>query len=246
MSCIEANVEPGLKRQNDTAVLADRKVSEVPVIFIEGESISLSEAKSKVCQFLVNQYPADLDESPVVVSEDVASIDVFADDLDGETDWQLADLTGSFDLRSRAIIRVDYGLLPEASTVVSNSIPSSIAYLFPLDIRGVEATSRVCNPKVRVSASYSTISSKNTSFGDLTSPRASKNLELAVASVESSSTELCLPFPEDAVGIMHEWIQSQGPQLHAVEPGCVAAKGDRAAAGCNIHSLTTSELALRN
>lgn len=84
MSCVEASVEPGRKHQNNEAGLADCRVPEVPVVMLEGESMSLSEEKSKVRQFLAIQYPADLEESPVAAPEEAASIGVFAVDLEGE------------------------------------------------------------------------------------------------------------------------------------------------------------------
>lgn len=43
MRCFEAIFELGRKRQKDSALLAGHKDSEVPVIFLEGESMSLSE-----------------------------------------------------------------------------------------------------------------------------------------------------------------------------------------------------------
>lgn len=39
------------------------------MIFVEGPSISLSEAKSQVRQFLAAQYPADVGDSPLVAPE---------------------------------------------------------------------------------------------------------------------------------------------------------------------------------
>lgn len=38
--CMEANVKRSRKRQNDGAVLADRTLPEVPVILVEGKSLS--------------------------------------------------------------------------------------------------------------------------------------------------------------------------------------------------------------
>lgn len=36
VKCVGATVEPGCKRLNDSAVLADPKLRDVPVIFVEG------------------------------------------------------------------------------------------------------------------------------------------------------------------------------------------------------------------
>lgn len=66
VSCIEATVELGRKRLNDGAGLANRKHSEVPKIFVEDESISLSEANLHVHQILTSPNFPDLEESPVV------------------------------------------------------------------------------------------------------------------------------------------------------------------------------------
>lgn len=65
--------------------MADSRVPEIPVIFVNGDPMSLLEAKSRVCQFLANQYPADLKGSSVAASEDVRSIYVFTKDIHGET-----------------------------------------------------------------------------------------------------------------------------------------------------------------
>lgn len=41
MRCVEASVEPGQKRQNDDEVSAYRKALEIPMIVLDGESMSL-------------------------------------------------------------------------------------------------------------------------------------------------------------------------------------------------------------
>lgn len=90
MSLAEAGGEPGPKSQSDGAVLPDCKVAEVPVKFLEGESVPLSEAESAaVCQFIGSLYPAGVEESLPAVPEKVASIDVLADDLESEANWGL-------------------------------------------------------------------------------------------------------------------------------------------------------------
>lgn len=44
VSCIEAIVEPSQNCQNDGAVLADGELSGVRLVFLEGDSMSLSRA----------------------------------------------------------------------------------------------------------------------------------------------------------------------------------------------------------
>lgn len=63
MSCTDASVNQGPKGQIDGAGLADRKVSEVPVIFLEGKLISRLEARSQVRQFIATQNLAGLEQS---------------------------------------------------------------------------------------------------------------------------------------------------------------------------------------
>lgn len=94
--CVQATDEPGRRGRNHGAVLADHKLREVPVIFVEGESISLSEVKLGVHQFLAAQYPAILEEPLARASKEVASIEVLANDLEGEPDCDLANLTRAF------------------------------------------------------------------------------------------------------------------------------------------------------
>lgn len=98
VSCVEAIVEPGPKRVDDNAVLEDCMFLEVHIISVEGDSMSLAEAKSPVRQFWATQHPPNLEESPAAAPEGVGSTNVLAGDLDGETDWDLASWTGDPDL----------------------------------------------------------------------------------------------------------------------------------------------------
>lgn len=91
---LEAKVEMGRKRQNDSAMLAVCTLPLIPVIFLEGEPIYLSEARSQVRKLLATHYLLDLEKSPVVAPEEVATIDVLAGDLDGEANLDLANLKG--------------------------------------------------------------------------------------------------------------------------------------------------------
>lgn len=59
VSSVEEIVEPGRKRQSYGAVLADGKLPKVPLILVEGEFLSLSEAKSKMRHFSGTRYLAD-------------------------------------------------------------------------------------------------------------------------------------------------------------------------------------------
>lgn len=96
----EATVEPGRNCLNNGAALTDLKLPKVPAIFVKGESTSLSEGKLLVSQFFAPQYPADPEESSVVALEEPESIIMLAGDLEGEDDWDLADLTNGPDLGS--------------------------------------------------------------------------------------------------------------------------------------------------
>lgn len=83
---VESIVKPGRKILRDGAVLTDLKLTEVPVVFVEGESMSLPEVKSQVLQLLSTRYPFSLEESLVVASEAVASIHALTSDMDCEDD----------------------------------------------------------------------------------------------------------------------------------------------------------------
>lgn len=107
MSCVEASVESGQKREKVAVVLENRKVLEVSLSYVEGESMFLSDAKSQVRQLLVDWYHADLEQSLDAAPEDVGSIDVLAGELKEEGDWDLANWTGENVFRSRASILDD-------------------------------------------------------------------------------------------------------------------------------------------
>lgn len=80
------SVEPRRKRKDNNAVLANRTVPDVPVIFLDLKLISLSGAKSPVRQFLVTCYPLDLEKSQGAALEGGASIEELARVLDSEAD----------------------------------------------------------------------------------------------------------------------------------------------------------------
>lgn len=87
MGCVKASVEPVRKHLNDGEVLADRKLPELPVILVQDDSMSLSEAKSQRHQFLAARYHADLVESPAAAPAEVVSIYLLTGDPDAEADW---------------------------------------------------------------------------------------------------------------------------------------------------------------
>lgn len=60
VSNVESTLEPCLKRLIYGAVLTECQVLEVPVIFVEGDPMSLSEVQSPGTQFLETQNPSDL------------------------------------------------------------------------------------------------------------------------------------------------------------------------------------------
>lgn len=53
VSSVEATVELGWKSLSDGVALVDHKLLELLVILVENETMSLSEARSKLCQLLV-------------------------------------------------------------------------------------------------------------------------------------------------------------------------------------------------
>lgn len=52
VSSVESTVKPGGKHRNNGAMLRDRKLLEVTAILVDGEPMTLLEAKSQVRQFL--------------------------------------------------------------------------------------------------------------------------------------------------------------------------------------------------
>lgn len=126
MSCDEAAVEVRWKLLNDGAVMADRKLPEIFVIYVRGESTSLQEVKSQVNGFLATQYPASLEESLAATRKYVGSINVVDGDLEGDLDLDFAELTEGPGLGRRAIIRCNYGHFCEACSVVNKSDFSSM------------------------------------------------------------------------------------------------------------------------
>lgn len=70
LSCCDwLAVEPGHKHSNNCAVLPDRILPKVPLIFVEGESMSLLEAKSRGPQFLEPRYFTYFEDSPAADPE---------------------------------------------------------------------------------------------------------------------------------------------------------------------------------
>lgn len=72
-----ASVESDKNIQDYGAVMADRKLPAVHVIFAEGSSMLLSEATSHVRQFFATWYSADHTESSAAAPEEVASMTYF-------------------------------------------------------------------------------------------------------------------------------------------------------------------------
>lgn len=127
----------------------------------------------------------------------------------------------------------------------SRSVPSSVADLLSLALRGVEVMSRVYILEVLLGASESTFSSNNTRLCELESQLASRNSEFDAAGVELSLTERFLRFVQDVASLMCKEVQSQGQQHHKVEAVGAAAEVSRTAAESKVQCLTASESALR-
>lgn len=157
MSNFDRTVGPGRKHLNDVAGLTDLWLPEIPIIFVEGESMSMSQVKVQVHQFLVTRYPTHLAKSPASAPGEVGDIDWLASDLESYKDWELTDLTGSPHLSSLGRIRGVYGRLREACSVVDESVLSSVANTISLRIRRVEPISRTFILKVRMGALASTV-----------------------------------------------------------------------------------------
>lgn len=120
-------------------MLANLKVPEVRLRSLEGKIVSIAETKLQGRQQLATQFLTDLKNSSVEDPENVASIDVFAGDLDGDPYLDLSDLTGGPDFSSLVITFINYGLLREACWVVTVSVPSLVSHLFSVASCGMEA-----------------------------------------------------------------------------------------------------------
>lgn len=88
------------------------------------------------------QCPDNVEDSPVVAPEEVASMNVFTRDLDGEKDCHLADLTGSTDLEIQTSASRHQMGLREGCLVVNEFVCSLVGDLLLLAIHGVEKMSR--------------------------------------------------------------------------------------------------------
>lgn len=208
MSCFEATTRPSRKHLNDGAVLADCRLPEVPVIFVECECVSIYEAKSQVCQSLAVRYPDDFEEFPAAAHEERTIIDVLA--RPGECSLlELGQFEGRSHSGNRDCICGDYEHFCEWCSEVSESVPSLFPELLSLAICIVEALSRASILKVSVEALESTLASNNTRMRELESPFASKNPKLNVATAELESTKRRLWFSEDAFSLRQENFQSQ-------------------------------------
>lgn len=103
------------------------KFPEVPVILVEGESLSLPESKTQVRQFLAVLDPFDLEAPPAVAPQELPSIDLLAGDLEGEAGCDLSNVMGGLYFGSLATVCGDCGRLFGACSVVNESVPSSVA-----------------------------------------------------------------------------------------------------------------------
>lgn len=126
----------------DGALLADRKVSETRLIFVEVSLVSQLEPKPQVSQLLPTLYPDQVEKTPAEALEEVARIDLLAGHLDSKADLDLANLTGGPELGSLSSILGNYGCLLEACYVVRESAPLLVAEFLSLVISDVDAVSR--------------------------------------------------------------------------------------------------------
>lgn len=108
-------------------MLADPKPPEIPAVSLQDVSLSFLKVSSQVRQFLVTQYPADIEENSVTAPEEVASTEVLDGILDNKVYWDLTSLTGGLDLRIRSSTRRNYGCLVEACSVFSEPAALMVA-----------------------------------------------------------------------------------------------------------------------
>lgn len=182
-------VEPGRKRLNESLVLKNCKLPEIPVFFVECEPMALSEAKLRVDPFMTTRYPSNLEESPGGGHKEVESIDVLSSYLEGEADLDLADLTGGSDLTIQTSIPSDHRHLCTACSAVNEPIPSSVADLLLLAIQGVEVTSRACILEVRFGPLESTLLPNHRRIGEVEQQIKSKNSVFEESTVELQSID---------------------------------------------------------
>lgn len=161
--------------------------------------MSLSWVKTQMRQFLTTRCPADSEESTITAPQEVVTIDVPAGDLKGDADWDFADLIGGSNVDSRTSIRCDYGHVREACSASNDSVPSSVADLLLLTVRGAEEMSRASTTEVFVGALESTLSSNNTSIRESGGQFTSRNLQFDAPAAEVVSTKLRLRFFNDTV-----------------------------------------------
>lgn len=158
-------------------VLAHYTLSNVPVLCVNGKSMSLSEAKTEGRQLLAARYPADHEESLPVGSEEVVSINLLDRDLSCEADRDLDTLTRGPDIGSQASIGGEYGRLHEVCYVVKKSVSPLVSYFLPLAICDMETTSRASIVDGLLCALETMLSSTNTGIWELKSKIAFKNSE---------------------------------------------------------------------
>lgn len=165
MCCFEATFEPGGERLSAGEGLAYLRLSEVPVIFVGSASMSISEAKFHVHLLMGARYAVKFEEFPAGALEEVASMDMLPGDLEVKVERYVADPTGGLDLGNLVSICGDYERFLETYSMTSDSIPSSVADLLSLAIRGVEAMTRTSILEVRIGGLESTLSSNSTHIG---------------------------------------------------------------------------------
>lgn len=117
--------------------------------------------------------------------------------------------------------------------MVNESVPSSVADLKSLAIRGMRAMSRASIREVRVGALETTLLFSYTCNGELESQLLSEYTEFDAATAEPVSTKGRLRFAEDLVSLMHEKAPNHGTQHRKEEAEHVAAETTRAAAESN-------------
>lgn len=83
VSYVKRSVELSRNFQNDGVLRADRKLPNVPVIFVEVDIMSLTVAKAEVHHLSATRYPASLEEYQTGAPKEMGSIEVLAIYLKG-------------------------------------------------------------------------------------------------------------------------------------------------------------------
>lgn len=118
------------------------------------------------------------------------------------------DVTSNPDLFSPAIIRINSARLKESSSVVDETVRSSVPHLLLPGIRKVEVISNVAVPGLVLPALECTLAFRDMQMGYLEFQRMSKILDLATREASLPFSEYLLQAVEDAVTVVQDEVQT--------------------------------------